>query len=87
MAEVAGDSIIDWRNFNRLPMSPAPFIRRLQMKLVLTGAVAALAATFATAALAQAVTEGPGHRAKFNADANGRTLGSGKPRTDAAACI
>jgi hypothetical protein len=49
------------------------------MKLVLTGAVTVLAATFATAVLAQPVTESPGYRAKFYADANGRTLGSGKP--------
>jgi hypothetical protein len=52
------------------------------MKLVLTGAVAAFAATFATAVLAQAVTEGPGYRAKFYSDPNCQTLGSGKPRAD-----
>lgn len=51
------------------------------MKLVLTGAVAALAATFATAVLAQTVTEGPGYRAKFYADANGQVLESGKLHT------
>jgi hypothetical protein len=52
------------------------------MKLALTGAVAALAVTFATAALAQTVTEGPGYRAPFYSDAYGQTLGSGKPHTD-----
>jgi hypothetical protein len=52
------------------------------MKLALTGAVVALAATFATAVLAQAATEGPGYRAKFYSDASGQTLGSGKPHPD-----
>jgi len=47
------------------------------MKLALMGAVAALTATFATAAVAQAVTEGPCYRAQFYSDANGQALGSG----------
>jgi hypothetical protein len=49
------------------------------MKLALIGAVAAVTATFATGALAQAITEGPGYRAQFYSDANGQTLGSGNP--------
>ena len=51
------------------------------MKLALMGAVATVTATFATAALAQAVTEDPGHRAQFYSDSNGQTTGSGNPRT------
>jgi len=51
------------------------------MKLALMGAVAAVTATFATAALAQAVTEGPGYRAQFYSDANGQALGSGYQHT------
>lgn len=46
------------------------------MKLALMGAVAA---TFATTAMAQAVTEGPGYRAQFYSDANGQIPGSGNP--------
>jgi hypothetical protein len=49
------------------------------MKLALIGAVAAVTATFTTAALAQAVTEGPGYRTQFYSDANGQTLRSGSP--------
>jgi hypothetical protein len=52
------------------------------MKLALIGAVAAIAAAFATAALAQAVTEDHDYRVQFHSDANGQTLGSGNPHTD-----
>jgi hypothetical protein len=49
------------------------------MKLVLMGAVAAIAATFATAALAQSVTEEAGRRAEVRSDANAPTPRSGNP--------
>jgi hypothetical protein len=52
------------------------------MKLVLMCAVVALAATFATAVLAQTVRGDPAHRAKFYSDANSPALGLGKPHTD-----
>jgi hypothetical protein len=51
------------------------------MKLALMGAVAAVAATFATAALAQAVTEEPCYRAQVCSNANGRTPGSANSHT------
>jgi hypothetical protein len=51
------------------------------MKSALIGAVAAVTATFATAALARTVTEQPGYRAQFCFCANGQTLGSGNPHT------
>jgi hypothetical protein len=47
------------------------------MKLALMGAVAIVTVTFATAALAQAVTEQPRYRAQFYSDANGQIPGSG----------
>jgi hypothetical protein len=51
------------------------------MKSALMGAIAAVTVTFATAALAQAVTEQPGYRAQFYSHANGQTIGWGNPCT------
>ena len=50
------------------------------MKLSLIGS-AAVAATFATSALAQAVTEAPRLRSQFYSDVNSHIVKSGNPHT------
>jgi hypothetical protein len=52
------------------------------MKPALIGAIAVVAAAFATPALAQAVVEDPGYCAQFYPNANCQELGPGNPYTD-----
>ncbi len=52
------------------------------MKFVLIGAAAAIAAAFATPALAQAVVEDPGYCAQYYPNANCQNYGPGNPVYD-----
>jgi hypothetical protein len=52
------------------------------MKPALIGAIAVVAAAFATPALAQAVVEDPGYCAQFYPNSNCQELGPGNPYTD-----
>src|SRR5712671_976839 len=56
--------------------------RRPEMKFVLIGAAALVAAASATPALAQQVIEDPGYCAQFYPNANCQNLGPGNPYTD-----